>query len=138
VDEGKALDAWIRNDLSERWDVREALLRGKLALRGETRASATGKGLRPTELSIYNQKLSQKRLDAVKGRLKTTLVSLDIMPDTSPMRAIGATKAPKLGEEDVNERRSEIGFTGRELRAAIKDIFGRKFRGSLDTSGDAF
>ena len=78
----------------------------KLAGQVEVRASATGHGWSPAELVRYNQELSKKRLDAVVNRLKRTIAEKDqsVVLDTTQMKAIGASRAPKFGVEDVYER----------------------------------
>jgi hypothetical protein len=125
VHQGNALDAWIRNDLFKRWDVRTALYFEELPVRGEARASATLKGKSGAELLRYNQVLSEKRLDAVVNRLKRTIrtVLRDTKLDTTQMRAIGASQANVLGEETVNERRCDIRISGADLEKAMKKIY---------------
>jgi hypothetical protein len=114
------------------WDVREALIRKKLAMRVEARASATAKGLSGAPLLSFNQELSKKRLDAVVKRLKKTLANEDrnlVELDTTQMKAIGASKAPAYGVEDIIERRCRISVDVADLKKAIKELFGREFGG---------
>lgn len=100
--QGNALATWVRENLNAKWDVMQALYWKKLAVRVEARASATAKGLSHAKLLRYNQALSKKRLDAAVGRLKKTIEEKDkyIVLDTTQMKAIGASEAPKFGVED--------------------------------------
>ena len=111
--QGNALATWVRENLNAKWDVMQALYWKKLAVRVEARASATAKGLSHAKLLRYNQALSKKRLDAVVGRLKKTIEEKDkyIVLDTTQMKAIGASEAPKFGVEDESERRCVIAST---------------------------
>jgi hypothetical protein len=130
--QGNALATWVRQSLHSRWDVMQALYWKKLLLHVEARASATAKGLRGAELLRYNQELSEKRLDAVTTRLKKTIAEKDqhIVLDTTQMKAIGASKAAKLGAEDDLERRCVISIDAEDLKKAIKEMYGRDFGGT--------
>jgi hypothetical protein len=135
--QGNALDAWLSENVVKHWDVREALIRKKLAMRVEARASATAKGLSGGQLLRFNQELSEKRLDAVVKRLKKTLAKQDsnlVELDTTQMKAIGASKAPAYGVEDIIERRCRISVDIADLKKAIKELFGREFGGRNSTS----
>lgn len=132
IHQGNKLDAWIRDDMVARWDVREALLRGDLPIRGEARASATLKGRSRPELIRYNQTLSEKRRDAVVSRLKKTLNQLDrdirLDPSQVQIQAIGASQAPVFGEENVLERRCRIRIDAADLDAAIRKLYKERHR----------
>jgi hypothetical protein len=130
--QGNALADWVREELNSNWDVMQALYLKKLAVQVEARASATGHGLSPAELVRYNQELSKKRLDAVVNRLKRTIAEKDqsIVLDTTQMKAIGASQAPKFGVEDVYERRCVISIDGEDVKKAIKEIYTREFGGT--------
>jgi hypothetical protein len=132
VHQGNKLDAWIRNDMIARWDVREALLRGDLPIRGEARASATLKGRGRPELLRYNRTLSEKRRDAVVNRLKKTLTQLDrdikLDPTQVQIQAIGASQAPVFGEENALERRCRIRIDAVDLDAAIRKLYKERHR----------
>src|SRR5262249_35665687 len=134
IHQGNKLDAWIRNDIITRWDVRDALLRGHLPIRGEARASATLKGRSRPELLRYNQTLSEKRRDTVVNRLQRTMsesgTRLDtdfrdfkLNPTQAQIQAIGASKAPVFGEEDVIERRCRICIHAADLDAEIRKLY---------------
>ena len=118
--------------MNSKWDVMQALYWKKLAVHVEARASATGKGLSHAELLRYNQELSKKRLDAVVNRLKRTIAEKDqhIELDTTQMKAIGASQAPKFGVEDDYERRCVISIDGEDVKKAIKEIYNREFGGT--------
>jgi hypothetical protein len=130
--QGNALDAWIRENVVTHWDVKQALIREKLAMRVEARASATSKGLTVREHFLFNQELSKKRLDTVVKRLKKILAEQDrdiVELDTTQMKAIGASKAPTYGVEDIIERRCRISVDVADLKKTIKELFGREFGG---------
>ena len=129
--QGNALDAWIRENVVTHWDVKQALIRGKLAMRVEARASATAKGLSGPEVLRFNQELSKKRLDAIVKRLKRTLAEQDrdiVELDTTQMKAIGASKGT-FGVEDIIERRCRISIEVADLKKVIKELYGREFGG---------
>jgi hypothetical protein len=130
--QGNALATWVRENLNSKWDVIQALTWKKLAVHVEARASATGKGLSHAELLHFNQQLSEKRLDAVKKRLKKTIEEKDkyIVLDETQMKAIGASEAPKFGVEDDFERRCVISIDGDDLKKAINEIYKRDFGGT--------
>lgn len=127
IHQGNKLDAWIREDMIGRWDVREALYRGDLPVRGEARASATLRGKGRPELLRYNQSLSGKRRDAVANRLKRTLLQLDrdmkLDATQIQIQAIGASQAPVFGEENVIERRCRIRIDAADLDTAIRKLY---------------
>jgi len=119
-----------------RWDLKQALIREKLAMRVEARDNATSKGLSGAKLLRFNQELSKKRLDAVVKRLKKTLAEEDrdiVGLDTTQMKAIGASKALTYGVEDIIERRCRISVDVADLKKAIKELFGREFGGRNST-----
>lgn len=65
-------------------------------------------------------------------RLKKTLANEDrnlVELDTTQMKAIGASKAPAYGVEDIIERRCRISVDVADLKKAIKELFGREFGG---------
>ena len=130
--QGNAFADWVREELNSKWDVMQALYWKKIPVQVEARASATGHGLSPAELVRYNQELSKKRLDAVVNRLKRTIAEKDrsIVLDTTQMKAIGASQAPKFGVEDDYERRCVISIDGEDVKKAIKEIYNREFGGT--------
>jgi hypothetical protein len=130
--QGNRLDDWIRDDLIGRWDVREALYRGDLPVRGEARASATLKGTGRPELLRHNQTLSEKRRNAVVDRLKRTITRLDrdlkLDPTQIQIEAVGASKAPVFGEEKVIERRCRLRIDAADLEVSIKKLYKERHR----------
>jgi hypothetical protein len=130
--QGNRLDDWIRADLIGRWDVREALYRGDLPIRGEARASATLRGRSKEELLRYNQTLSEKRRSAVADRLRKTITRLDkdlkLDANQIQIEAVGASKAPVLGEENVFERRCRLRIDAPDLETAIKKLYKERHR----------
>jgi hypothetical protein len=110
-----------------RWDLKQALIREKLSMRVEARASATSKGLSGAKLLRFNQELSKKRLDAIVKRLKRTLAEQDrdiVELDTTQMKAIGASKGT-FGVEDIIERRCRLSIEVADLKKVIKELYGR-------------
>jgi hypothetical protein len=134
--QGNRLDDWIRDDLIRRWDVREALYRGDLPIRGEARASATLRGRNRAELLPYNQTLSEKRRNAVVDRLRRTITRLDrdlkLDPSQIRIEAVGASKAQVFGEEKVIERRCRLRIEAADLETAIKKLYKERHRWGWD------
>jgi hypothetical protein len=113
VDQGKALDDWIKTLVSDPvW--KEALASGMVPIRGEARASATLRGKSATENRAFNQQLSIDRKNNVIRRL----ISHIGCPDTTRMTAIGMSGAGTPGE-DVLERRCTIQIDGVALAKEV-------------------
>ncbi len=132
--QGNAFDDWLKHDVPTRWDVTAALVEEKATFSMKATASATGRDMTPAQRAAYNKKLSEKRLASVVERTKKTLraalgftVKLDVKLDSDRLKAIGDTESPP-GVENILYRRCDVSFTGDDLKKAVKDLFGRKFR----------
>jgi hypothetical protein len=117
--EGALFNRFIRESLSDLYEVRVALESGLLQFRGEARASATYKGS-PGDRARHNLQLSEKRKKAVVDWMQKEQVR-NALPNL--IQAIGDTKAAKAGEEDRNERRCSVYIKGEELTWVVQQLW---------------
>jgi hypothetical protein len=116
-DEGIRFDYFLKESIKNIHEVRTALERGLLTFRGEARASATYKGAPVPGRKHYNQELSEKRKNVVVERMRKLGVKFT---EPTLIRAVGDTKAMKVGEENSWERRCNVDINGEELTWAVQ------------------